>query len=411
MEILFVSTSCSKRKYKEVFNMRNRKLIDPQQKFCNLLIEGMSMCEGVCLTSISALPVSASTVSQRFFKEEEEVISSNLTYKYLPFINGKIMRYLTLFVNAYKAAKLWVQANDGKEKVIVCDVLSYYVTRPIQIVAKKYRIKVVGIVTDLPLLATNMKKRKESIVKRIGLSVFQHLINNSIRNYDAYIPLTKSIDEVVNPDRKPSLIIEGSVDYSEQTNMKIVEKKKVVLYAGGIYEKYGLKNLVEAFMKSETHDYELHIYGEGSYVEKLSAIEKMCPKIKYMGMATLDEIVHHEREAMLLINPRPSDEEFSKYSFPSKTLEYMASGTPLLTTRLPGIPEEYFQYTFTFQDESVNGMAGTICNICHMSQDELARKGIEAYNFVLAEKSNIIQGKRIVDFAEYLHFVNKKNDK
>ena len=406
MEVLFVSASCSRRKYKEVFEMRNRKVIDPQQKFCNLLVEGMSMSNDVHITCMSAIPVSASTVSQRFFEEEEESISPTLTYKYLPFTNGKIMRYLTLFVNAYKAAKIWALANEGKETAIVCDVLSYYITRPIQIVAKKYGIKVVGIVTDLPLLTTNMKKRKESIVKKIGLSVFQHLTNNSIRNYDAYIPLTKSIDEVVNPDRKPSIMIEGSVDYTEQIRMEIL-KKKIVLYAGGIYEKYGLKNLVEAFMQADTHDYELHIYGEGSYVEELSAIEKICPKIRYMGMATLDEIVHYEKEAMLLVNPRPSDEEFSKYSFPSKTLEYMVSGTPLLTTILPGIPEEYFQYTFTFQDESVNGMAETIRNICRMSQDELDRKGIEAFNFVLAEKSNIAQGKRILDFVEYLHFVDK----
>ena len=54
--------------------------------------------------------------------------------------------------------------------------------------------------------------------------------------------------------------------------------------------------------------------------------------------------VAEELKATLLVNPRPTTEEFTIYSFPSKNMEYMASGTPLLTTKLPGMPEEYHQY-------------------------------------------------------------------
>lgn len=399
MEVLFVSTSCSRRKYKEVFEMRNRKLIDPQQKFCNLLIEGMSMSDDVHITCMSALPVSASTVSQRTFSKEDEEISNTLSYTYLPFVNGKILRYLSLFLNAYYYAKQWVKKYPDKDKVIVCDVLSYYITRPVQIVARKFGIKVIGIVTDLPLLSTNMKNRKESLLKKIGLSVFQHLTDKSIYDYDAYIPLTESIDGVVNPNGKPSLIIEGSVDYREQANTESVKKKKVVLYAGGAYEKYGLKNLVEAFIKAETRNYELHIYGEGSYVDELCAIEKQYPYIKYLGMASLDDIVRHEKEATLLVNPRPSDEEFSKYSFPSKTLEYMVSGTPLLTTKLPGIPDEYFQYVYHFDGEDINSMALKIAEVLEKSMPELCHYGEIARLFALQRKSNIAQGNRIVRFV------------
>ena len=58
-----------------------------------------------------------------------------------------------------------------------------------------------------------------------------------------------------------------------------------------------------------------------------------------MGCVTNDEIVRLQCEATLLVNPRPSDKEFCKYSFPSKTIEYMASGTPVLMTKLPGVPD------------------------------------------------------------------------
>jgi len=45
-----------------------------------------------------------------------------------------------------------------------------------------------------------------------------------------------------------------------------------------------------------------------------------------------------------------------RYSFPSKLIEYMASATPVLTTRLPGIPPEYEPYVYWIEDDSVEGI-------------------------------------------------------
>lgn len=38
----------------------------------------------------------------------------------------------------------------------------------------------------------------------------------------------------------------------------------------------------------------------------------------------------------------------------------MVSGTPVLTTPLPGMPEEYDQYVYLFDDESTEGMHQTL---------------------------------------------------
>jgi len=403
MRMLFVSTSCSKKKYKEVYEMRNIELIEPQQKFCNLLIDGMSVNNDINIECLTAIPVSASTVNQKNFKEEIEIIAPNLKYHYLSFKNGKLTRYLTLYINSGKAIKKWIKNNNNEQQIIVCDALSYFITRPVQKIARKKKVKVIGIITDLPRLSTNMKGRKESYIKKIGLIVFQYLTEKSLSNYDAYIPLTKSINDYVNKDRKPVLIIEGSVDASEMYKNEKIIKKKIMLYAGGIYEKYGLKNLVEAFIKADTKGYQLHIYGEGSYVGELERIEEDHPQIKYMGMATLEDIIVKEKEAMILVNPRFSNEEFSKYSFPSKTLEYMSSGTPVLMTKLHGIPKEYFDYVFLFNKEDSNSMAHTLSEIFNCSYDELNKKGQLAFDFVMQKKNNIIQGKKMIHFFEKLH--------
>ena len=59
-----------------------------------------------------------------------------------------------------------------------------------------------------------------------------------------------------------------------------------------------------------------------------------------------------QQQATLLVNPRKGHEEYTKYSFPSKTMEYMASGTPTIMYKLPGLPIEYEEYLVLLPDNS-----------------------------------------------------------
>ena len=79
-------------------------------------------------------------------------------------------------------------------------------------------------------------------------------------------------------------------------------------------------------------------------------------------------------------------------------MEYMVSGTPLLTTKLAGIPKEYFPYVLFFEDESVEGYAGAIKSALARSETELYELGGSAKRFVLMKKNNIEQGRRICEF-------------
>ena len=109
------------------------------------------------------------------------------------------------------------------------------------------------------------------------------------------------------------------------------------------------------------------------------------------------EIVEKEQEATLLVNPRPTGEEYVKYSFPSKTMEYMASGTPVLTTVLPGMPKEYHPHVYLLEDESAEGIAESLKEVLSNTEEALFRKGAEARRFVLEQKNNVIQARKILD--------------
>lgn len=400
MEILYISNSCSERKYKEVYEMRKVKAIEPQQKFNWLLASGIAEVNEVHVTALCGLPVSHSTCEQKRFEHESETISDGLQYEYIAFRNGKITRLLDFYLNSKKFIGKWAHEQKGKQCCIIVDVLGPFLIMGGFSIAKKYGIPVIGVVTDLPELSTKMKERKESFIKKIGLLLFQKLNTKTLKKYDGFVSLTQSINEVVNPKGlKPEVVVEGSVDDRVEYIASEQQEPPVVVYAGGVYAKYGLKNLVDAF-SGLTIDAELHVYGDGSYVEEIEKIKSSHPNIKYMGMASLEEIVKIERQASLLVNPRPSTEEFSKYSFPSKTLEYMASGTPLLSTRLPGIPKEYFDYIFSIENESIDGMRTALESILMLTEEERREKGRDAYEFVTEQKTNVKQGERIINFIK-----------
>lgn len=64
-----------------------------------------------------------------------------------------------------------------------------------------------------------------------------------------------------------------------------------------------------------------------------------------------------------------------KYSFPSKTMEYMSTGTPVLTTVLPGMPKEYHPYVYLLEEETADAIAEKLGQIFAQPAEALFEKG------------------------------------
>ena len=122
-------------------------------------------------------------------------------------------------------------------------------------------------------------------------------------------------------------------------------------------------------------------------------------RIKYLGIIDHSAALDYQTEAFLLINPRSAEGEFTKYSFPSKIMEYLASGTPTLIYALPGIPEEYYKYCYVIKEnqQDVNVLSNYIMTLYNKPQDELSKTGALAREFIINNKSSIVQSQRIMD--------------
>ena len=166
------------------------------------------------------------------------------------------------------------------------------------------------------------------------------------------------------------------------------------------------KEKVISVMFSETPDVRIRVI-EDSDPKEVKDDKKQDQRIKYLGLLSEVECKQEQSKSSLLINPRKSDEEYCKYSFPSKIIEYMTSGVPVLMAKLPGIPDEYFKYSFIIDDESPEGIAKAIMRILSLPLIERRSMGESARNFVLREKSCFVQTKKVFDFLEKS---SKQND-
>ena len=367
----------SKTKMNYIINNSMSKPPQSIQRYHRLLCEGLvnNNCE---VKTISALPISSSISKKKLWPAEKEE-EKGVKYQYLPFINLPIIRQLLLFIFSFLYTTK--EILNSSNTIFICDVLNTSVSIATLIACKLFGIKAVGVVTDMP---SDMKESKK-------LSIF--LNNTFLSLYDSYIFLTEYMNQKINKKNKPYLIIEGICEKTEDTK---VAKSDYIMYAGGLYERYGLKYLIEGFEEAELPNIKLKIFGTGPLEEEIKKIKN--PNIIYGGVVTNDEILTLEKESLLLVNPRYTNEEYTKYSFPSKNMEYMSSATPVLTTKLKGIPEEYFHYTYQIEEENKEGIKNKLIEIFNKSKKTLEKLGKEAQSFVLEKKNKDYQAKRLKTF-------------
>lgn len=394
MKILYVSSVCSERLLDMLYRTSIIKPMYSIQKFHWLVLRGFVSNQAE-VQILSAIPVGSHNHKKKFWNVASEV-EYGIVYKYIPFFNAPIIRQIWIFIFSFFYV-LWWGVRNRREKRLVCDVLNISVCMGSLFASKLVGLKSVGIVTDIPGLMVSMTSKKSLYL------AFVAWVNKSyLKSFDYYVFLTEQMNPKINIRRRPYIVMEGLVDANMKNlpNQKEVGIPRNVIYAGGLYEEYGVKMLIEAFLLLGMRDVMLSLYGDGPLVPFIKECEKKDNRIRYGGIQPNDKIVEEELKATLLVNPRPTHEEFTQYSFPSKNMEYMVSGAPVLTTKLPGMPKEYYPYVFLFEEESVNGYVNSLRNVLNLPSDELVKRGKEAKNFVLQNKNNVQQALRIKEMLQ-----------
>ncbi len=385
MQLIYINKGASPKKFESYLKKYENRVQQQGQKYNQLLMEGL-VENGAEVVSISSRPINRVIDKNLFFKKETD-FENGIKYHYVSFINYPLLRNLTVFLNVF--FKVLFMKKNRKETVLLCDALNIAATLAAWLAVKLFGIRTVGIVTDVPCHRPD--NSKIPFHEKVNLWL--------MKKFDSYLLLTEQMNDIVNPKNVPYIVLEGHSDVSManvENKLSKKSEKKICFYAGTLRKVYGIENLVRGFIKADIPNTELHIYGEGDFRKELEELVKEYSSVKYMGIAPNNVIVENELKATLLVNPRPTDADYTKYSFPSKNMEYMASGTPVLTTCLPGMPKEYNDYVFLLKEETVDGVADALQEIFKNSPEELHAKGMSAKEFVMKEKNNVVQAEKLL---------------
>jgi glycosyltransferase involved in cell wall biosynthesis len=199
---------------------------------------------------------------------------------------------------------------------------------------------------------------------------------------------------------KPALLMEGIARplAAPGTRPPVTSPgPRVALYAGGLHEDYGVRALIDAVGLSR-RDWVLHLYGRGPMEEECRSIASSDPRVVFHGVADATTLAEAYAQATVLVNPRQLRTDFVRYSFPSKLIEYLATGTPVVTTHLPTIPPDYDPFLI-YTDDDAASIARTLDSTTAKDASGLRALGARAAEFVRSTRSPRLQGERIQAFV------------
>ena len=253
------------------------------------------------------------------------------------------------------------------------------------------------VVPDLPQYM-NLSKKAHPIYdffKKIDIQKMEKLI----ARVDSFMLLTKYMADKLHVGNRPYIVVEGITD-TKNIPPKKKERGKKIAYAGKLVEAFGAKRLVEAFEMIDDPETSLHICGGG---ELKPYVEEMCQKdsrIHYYGVVPAEKANEILQNADVLVNPRQNDDEYTKYSFPSKNIEYLMTGNAVVAYMLDGIPEVYKEFFVVPSSCATCSLSEAIYFALNESEQEKERKRQKVWRYLAETKEKTSVAKRVVSLLQ-----------
>lgn len=301
---------------------------------------------------------------------------------------------------AYRLAAEWMEQNPDNRTILVYTQYLPYMQALAKLKKRFADLKVAVIVTDLPNemgLETGRRGAFKRIEAKMGRKSMELL-----RQMDGYVLLTDPMADALQIRHKPMEVIEGLILSNEQGTSNTTPpagKRPVFLYTGTLEKSLGIGEMLEAF--KQMPEYDLWICGHGSMSAQVETAAEQYENIHFYGFVSQKEALAMQASATALINPRQPTGVFTRYSFPSKTLEYMRSGKPVLCCRLEGIPQDYEAY-LSYMDQGAEGIVRGVRSVMALTVQAREQLGRNARNYVLQNKNPRIQCQKLVSLLRSL---------
>jgi hypothetical protein len=262
--------------------------------------------------------------------------------RYIGFLNLPILKHLAFSVHV-----LLILLTVRPGNVVVYN--SYFFQNLALLLYKflRRKIKVAVFVQDILPVGGGMR------------SIQRYIDRYSLRflsKFDLVLPISEHIIADFNITA-PSIVIKGGLTRNIIRAFLLPRaagtKKKQAVFAGGLEPHNGIDRLLNAWV-SQTINIELHVFGKGSLSPLVSEIAKTNSSVIFYGFAPHEQIQNFIASSEYLFVLRYDVGIESKYFFPSKFWEAVASEATVICNCFSGFPSDLKEYCLTVQDDLVD---------------------------------------------------------
>lgn len=352
--------------YNSLNNNQKRNTVLAATNKMNYIIEALDKKFQVVVLSVSGSKENKSypLTKENLYNKSKLILLPTRKY------GNVFQRIIQRVLIKYSLIKYILTNTNQNTKVIVYHSLGYLNTIKFLKKIKKFDLilEVEEIYADV---INNKKIRKKEI--------------DFFKNADKFIFSTKLLDEEVNKENKPYIIIHGTYKVEEQKSSKFRDKdgKIHIVYAGTFDPRKGGGAAAAAAAEFLNENYHMHILGFGSQkdIDNMKKIileisKKTKCTITYDGLKSGDEYINFIQSCDIGLSTQNPDADFNGTSFPSKILSYMSNGLRVVSINIPAIKgSDIGEYMYYYERQTPKEIAKAIKKI-DINDDYNARKVI-----------------------------------
>lgn len=299
------------------------------------------------------------------------------------------------FFYMMKLLRKWKKKTNQNDARIILLNASLEITLAVLIASKLFKIKAVSLIIDTALgnfKPDTLWNKYIYWCYSCGEKLYKYLDGSmalNVRVFD-YLGLTKK------PYHLTKIGYSSKPDYIQKKNQN--EKKKIV-YTGSLMYYDGTEELLEAVSTLENKNVELTLYGSGPLRPMVESFVSKFSNIHYEGYLSNDKIGKVLQEADFLVNPRISNFFTDVFGFPSKMIEYLLSGTPVITTPFAAMPDAYLDFVYLIEEESAAGIKDAILKAVQDDPEIKTRKAQSAYQYIIDNNDYVCIVREMLEFV------------
>lgn len=308
-------------------------------------------------------------------------------------------------ISLFKALRrILKKIKKEKYDVVILVSNSLLLIYPLVFTCRIHRTKILQEKSEFPFIL-----RKKGIIWKIIAWLY---VNTTYRLFDGLIVMTRPLMEYFKDKvKKGATLFEMpmTVDVDRFAIEKAAENRYggYIAYCGNMSgNKDGVQNLIDAFSQIEDRlpQIKLMLIGgtnkpEDFDILKAQVQEKGIKNIIFYGRASRDQMPELLVNAKLLALARPSSLQ-STGGFPTKLGEYLATGNPVVVTRVGDIPH-YLNDTNSYlvdADDNV-AFANKILDVFN-DYNQAKDKGLKGKELALTVFNSKVQSERLNNYLK-----------